>query len=115
MSTAIELKKRVDLAQSFAPKHSLECEKILNAKGLSQALEYCSDQGIAPPECSLTAISTNADKMRAIAARMLCETKWWKRRLKTQTIQAFENEQRINGKVTNYISDATLAYTKANK
>jgi len=70
--------------------------------------------GIEPPQCSLSAKSSNADVQRAKAARMLGESKWWSRRLKNKTIQNFEAKQREVGLVTNSVSDELLKYNKAN-
>lgn len=98
-----------------ALKHSIECDKIIQTNGLSGALDYCRTQGIEPPQCSLTAQSDNADMQRKKAERMLCETKWWERRLKNQAIQIFESEKISSGQVTNIVSDETLAHYKANK
>ena len=53
--------------------------------------------------------------LRAKASRMLSETKWWVKQLKNKAIQDFEQEQRCQGLVTNYISDELRAYHSANK
>lgn len=110
-----EIKKRVEEAQKNAITHSSTCHELIQSKGLKSAMEYCAAQGIEPPQCSLEAVSTNADKMRGLAVKMLSETKWWKRRLKNQACQAFEQEQRTNGSVTNFISRESLVHYRANK
>lgn len=115
MTTAVELKRRIEDTEKGAIEHSLVCGRIIDDKGLAAGLEYCQQQGIEPPQCSLTAESANADMLRVKAARMLSETKWWKRRLRNQASMQFELEQMKAGNVTNVISDASLAYYKANK
>lgn len=110
-----EIKVRVEEAQKEAVRHSITCYKLIQDKGLEAAIEYCKLQGIIPPQCSLISKTGHAEKMRATAARMLSETKWWKRRLKNQAWQKFETEQRVNGLVTDVISKESLVYYKANK
>jgi len=100
----------VEEAASHAEFFATNCSKIIAVQGLAEAMDYCSNQNIEPPQCSLIAQSKNADKMRAIATRMLCEVKWWKRRLKNKGAQDFEFEQIKNNKVTRFISDETLEY-----
>jgi len=111
----MEINKRVEEAIKKAITHSVECDKRIKNDGLHSAIEYCKMQGIEPPQCSLSAQSPNADKQRAIAERMLLETKWWKRRLKNKALQDFEQEQINLGNVTNYISDELSKYNKANR
>ena len=43
----------VSEAMSYAESHALKASSILNKKGLAEALEYCREQGIEPPQCSL--------------------------------------------------------------
>ncbi|EOB3575072.1 hypothetical protein ACHELY_004301 [Vibrio vulnificus] len=100
----------VSEAMSYAESHALKASSILNEKGLSEALEYCRQQGIDPPQCSFTAKSGNAENLRNKAKRMVTEVKWWSRRLERKAVQNFENLQRQNGKVTNIISDESLEY-----
>ena len=100
----------VSEAMSYAESHALKASSILNEKGLSEALEYCRQQGIDPPQCSLTAKSANAENLRNKAKRMVTEVKWWSRRLERKAVQNFENLQRQNGKVTNIISDESLEH-----
>ena len=84
--------------------------EIINDKGLSEALEYCSNQNINPPQCSLTAESKSAGMLRDKATRMLCDVKWWKRRLSNQGAQRFEHEKIQTGNVTQFLSDEALEY-----
>ena len=67
-----------------AQRHSNACIELLNNKRLADALEYCRNQGIDPPQCSLTAQSVNADRLRIIAMNMLANPQWWTKRLKIQ-------------------------------
>ncbi|MBN8087464.1 DUF3265 domain-containing protein [Vibrio vulnificus] len=99
-------------AMSYAESHALKASSILNEKGLAEALEYCRQQGIDPPQCSLTAKSANAENLRNKAKRMISEVKWWSRRLERKAVQNFEHIQRQNGKVTNIISDESLEYQR---
>jgi hypothetical protein len=108
-----EIKVLVKKAQEKAVSHSLHCEKVIADSGLVKAMEYAREQGIEPPQCSLTAESSNADKQRAKAARMLSESAWWARRLKKQAEQSYEEVQCDLGKVNNFISDEMLVYQKA--
>ena len=108
-----EIKKCVNKAQEKACMHSLHCENLITNFGLSKALEYAKTQGIKPPECSLTAQSTNADIQRSKAARMLSESKWWARRLKKQAEQSYVEARRELGEVDNFIPDEMYIYQKA--
>jgi hypothetical protein len=110
-----EINRRIHLATKNAIVHSVTCEKLIMNNDLKGAIAYCEQQNLEPPQCSLTAASPNAEKMRLIAARMLSETKWWTKRLKNQSIQQFEHELISKGFVTNGISDETLKYHLANK
>ena len=109
------LELMIKKAENEATFHARKCSEILEAEGLADALQYCSEQSIEPPQCSLTANSDNADRLRATATRMLSEVKWWKRRLKVQARQEFELEQMKQGKVTRYISDDSYEYWRAKK
>ena len=62
-------------------RHAGHCRELLDAGSLAAALEYCKAQRIDPPQCSLTAESANADKLRAIAKNMLIDPGWWSKRL----------------------------------
>ncbi len=105
-----ELELKIDEAESCAELHALKCSEILEADGLPEALEYCREQGIEPPQCSLTAQSMNADNLRVKAARMLSEEKWWKRRLGNQAGRKFEHEKILAGEVTSFISEESLEF-----
>ena len=102
-------------AKKKALHHSLQCEKLIVECGLKAAIEYAGEQGIEPPQCSLESQSTNADKMRATASRMLCETKWWARRLKNQSLRKSEVRNIKQGLVSDGVSDDLVKYHKANK
>lgn len=105
-----DLENAVSDKVKLATQHAINCVKLINESGLEPAIKYCKQQGIEPPQCSFTAQSANADKDRATASRMLGEVKWWARRLKNNAIGNYENDQRKQGKVTNYISDDLRAY-----
>ena len=110
-----DLKERIDEAEAKASEKAITCDELLRNKGLKEAIAYCNLQGVEPPQCSLTAQSANADRLREKAARMLSETTWWKRRLRNKAKQDFEFEQISKGKVTNVVSDASLRYDTANR
>ncbi|WP_434949785.1 hypothetical protein ACRWQL_00400 (plasmid) [Shewanella sp. HL-SH4] len=110
-----EIELRIKLATKKAITHSVVCEKFIIDGDLKGALDYCVKQGIDAPQCSLTAKSDNADKMRSIAEKMLSESKWWARRLKNQAMMQFEHEQIAQGLVTNCISEESFKHYQANK
>lgn len=64
-----------------APKHAAACIPLLDAGKLAEALAYCTDQRIDPPQCSLTAESPNAHKLRMKAMDHLSDEAWWRKRL----------------------------------
>lgn len=100
----------------LAERHAFNCKVLIESQGLSAALTYCSKQRIDPPQCSLTAKSENADKLRLLAANMLSDEAWWKKRLKRLGNQDFESLQIKSGKVTNIVSDVSLeSYLKKKK
>jgi len=105
----------IDSAQAHAEMHAKLCSDLIQKSGLAAALEYCQKQGIEPPQCSLTADSNNARMLRETAARMLGETKWWKRRLGNKAGRDFEYRQIMEGRVTNIISDESLEYYLSKK
>ncbi|MBJ7555407.1 hypothetical protein [Marinomonas spartinae] len=107
-----DVENAVKEAIKAAETHAGNCVKLINDKGLKAGIDYCTQQGIDPPQCSLTAVSKNADNQRAKASRMLCEVKWWSRRLKDHTIRNYENTLRSQGKVTKHLSNDLLAYHK---
>lgn len=104
------LKERIAAEKAKAESFAASCETLIASVGLAEAITFCQDKGIEPPQCSLTAQSLNADLMRMKAMRMLSETKWWSRRLEQKAVMDFENEQRRAGLVTHYVSDELLAY-----
>lgn len=64
-----------------ANKHAASCIKLLDAGNLAAALAYCAAQRVDPPQCSLTADSPNAHRLRAKAMEHLSDPKWWQKRL----------------------------------
>jgi len=64
-----------------APKHAAACIALLDAGQLAAALAYCTAQHVDPPQCSLTADSPNAQRLRTKAMNHLSEEGWWQKRL----------------------------------
>jgi hypothetical protein len=64
-----------------AIKHANSCITLLDAGNLEGALKYCAAQRVDPPQCSLTADSPNATRLRALAMEHLSDSKWWQKRL----------------------------------
>jgi len=64
-----------------APKHAAACIALLEAGKLAEALAYCADQRVDPPQCSLIAESPNAHKLRMKAMDHLSDEAWWRKRL----------------------------------
>lgn len=64
-----------------ASTHATACVTLLNAGNLAGALTYCATQGVEPPQCSLTAESPNAHKLRMLAMNHLTSEAWWRKRL----------------------------------
>lgn len=64
-----------------ANKHATACIAMLEAGELADALAYCAAQRVDPPQCSLTAESPNAQRLRAKAMEHLSDETWWRKRL----------------------------------
>jgi hypothetical protein len=64
-----------------ATKHATACVALLDAGKLAEALAYCAAQRVDPPQCSLTAESPNAHKLRIEAMDHLADEAWWRKRL----------------------------------
>lgn len=73
-----------------AVKHVAACVALLDADKLAEALEYCAAQRVEPPQCSLTAESPNAHKLRVKAMGHLSDEGWWRKRL---TVGARRDEE----------------------
>lgn len=115
MKTLADLENLIETYNDSVLSNVKKCGFLIKNKGLKEALDYCNKQGIDPPQCSLTAKSKNADKMRTIATRLLSDKKWWSKRLTKKALQDFELEQLKAGLVTNYISDVSWEYHKKHK
>lgn len=89
MSNKNKLKLFIEERVKQSEKHFKKCLFLIKKEMLKEAIEYCQDQGIKPPQCSLSYESEHANLMRETAKRMLTEEKWWKRRLKNQAIQEY--------------------------
>lgn len=109
------LETRVNAAVSFASSHANACKALSGGGDLKGAIEYCARQGIEPPQCSLTAQSENASRLREAAARKLSDPKWWKTSLETTAIRSYEAEQMALGDVRNHVSDGLAAYMQKSK
>lgn len=107
-----DVEKAVQEGVKEATKHAANCVRIINESGLAEALEYCKKQEIDPPQCSLTACTKNAENQRAKASRMICEVKWWSRRLKYQALQRYENNHRKKGEINIFENNDLSAYQK---
>lgn len=110
-----EIEKFIEASQQAAESHALNCTKLLTRNQLAEAIDYCKAQGIDPPQCSLTAESPNAQKLREKAKGMLSDESWWRKRLKTKALRDFEQNQIHAGKVIQGVSDAMLEYMTSNK
>lgn len=64
-----------------ASKHATACKVMLETGKLAEALAYCAAQRIVPPQCSLTAESPNAHRLRTKAMEHLSDEAWWRKRL----------------------------------
>lgn len=104
------LETRVAQAMASAHTHANNCHSLIAEGSLAAALEYCTREGIDPPQCSLTAQSENANKLRMVTKRKLSDFKWWEKALETKAIRGYEAEQRAQGNVRNYVSDGAAAY-----
>ncbi|MBY0242135.1 MAG: hypothetical protein K2X55_22770 [Burkholderiaceae bacterium] len=65
--------------------HTKACIAMLDAGKLSEALAYCAAQRVDPPQCSLTADSPNAHRLRVNAMEHLSDEAWWRKRLAIRT------------------------------
>lgn len=105
------LEARIDEAVSSAVIHAELCGSFITQNKLAEALDFCARANIDPPQCSLSAQSENASRLRASAAQKLSNPKWWKKALETAAIRGYEVEQMALGNVRNYISDGLAEYT----
>lgn len=64
-----------------AGNHADACIAMLDAGNLAETLAYCAAQRIDPPQCSLTADSPNAHRLRIKAMEHLSDESWWRKRL----------------------------------
>lgn len=71
------------MISDVATKHANSCIELLDSGKLEDALAYCSAQRVDPPQCSLTADSTNAHRLRVKAMEHLSNPIWWQKRLDT--------------------------------
>lgn len=105
------LEARISEATSSAMSHAELCGSFISQNKLAEALDFCARVKIAPPQCSLSAQSENASRLRASTALKLSDPKWWKKALETAAIRNYEAEQMALGNVRNYVSDGLAAYS----
>ena len=104
------LEKRVKLARANAAEYANHCKLLLANGDLAAALVYCSEASVVRPQCSVTAMTDNAEKLRAVARRKLADLSWWAKNLETEAIRRYELDQISQGRVINYVSDGLAAY-----
>lgn len=104
------LQSRVKEASAHAVVHAQHCEEFITNDNLPEVLTYCKGLSVEPPQFSLTANSTNGDRLRATAKRKLSDPKWWEKKLEEQAIRQYEAEQIAKGNVTQFVSDGLAAY-----
>ena len=109
------LEARVAQAALKAAAKADKCRDLLDKGSLAAAIEYCKSTGIDPPQCSLTAQSENAQRLRLGAERKLSDPMWWGKVLETEAIQNYEGEQMAKGNVRNYVSDGLATYMQKQK
>lgn len=105
----------IEESQKLAETHAIHCTALITSSQLHDAIEYCRSLGIDPPQCSLTAQSRNAVRLREKAKEMLSDAAWWKKRLKITALRGFEQTQINAGLVSHGISDQSYDHLKANK
>jgi hypothetical protein len=74
-------KKELAIMIEDARKYATACVAMLEAGKLPDALAYCAQQRVDPPQCSLTAESPNARRLRMKAMEHLSDEAWWRKRL----------------------------------
>lgn len=109
------LQAQVREAISTASSHAKNCSTLIADCNLAGALEYCKTKNLEPPQCSMTAISENASRLRAVAARKLSDPHWWEKALKTRAIRTYEANQIVRGNVLNFISDELAVHHEKHK
>jgi len=86
------------MSNDDATKHATACIALLDAGKLADALVYSAAQRVDPPQCSLTADSPNAHRMRVTAMNHLANDAWWRKRLtilaKRDVASAYMKQQR---------------------
>lgn len=109
------LETQVNEAVSSAFGHAIHCGELIQRNQLFEAIGYCKRQGVEPPQCSLTAQSENANRLRKGAARKLSDPNWWGKSLEVEAIRSYEAQQIVSGNVRNFVSDASLEYRRKHK
>jgi hypothetical protein len=114
MTLAI-LENKVEEARASAVKCAKRCEELISSSDLSAAIAVCKEFSIDAPQCSMTATSENAQRLRVAAARKMTDPNWWMKALEKQAIRSYDNQQRIEGKATDFVSDGAVAYHRKHK
>lgn len=109
------LERQVQEARANAVDYAERCGQLISASDLASAIALCGELLIDPPQCSLTAQSENAQRLRDAAARKLSDPKWWAKALETLAIRRYEHEQIALGNVTSFVSDGLAAYNAKHK
>ncbi len=104
------LERQVEEARANAVNYAERCEQFISGYDLAAAIAVCNELSIDPPQCSLTATTENAQRLRNAAARKLADPKWWEKALETKAIRRYEHGQLVQGNVTNFVSDGLAAY-----
>lgn len=104
------LERQVEKVRANAVNYAERCKQLVSGGDLAAAITMCNELSIDPPQCSLTATSENAQRLRNTAMRKLSDPKWWAKTLEMQAIRRYEHEQIVQGKVTNFVSDGLAAY-----
>jgi hypothetical protein len=109
------LEALVEEARAKAVQYASRCAHLVIKGDLVTALEVCKEASIDHPQCSLTATSENAKRLRDAAGRKMSDPAWWKKSLESSAARAYEGEQIAQGKVTNFVSDGLAAYHAKHK
>ena len=113
--TLATLETKVEETRANAVKCAKRCEELISSIDLTAAIAVCKEFSIDAPQYSMTASSENAQRLRVAAARKLSDPNWWIKALEKQAIRSYDNQQRIEGKATGFVSDGAVAYHSKHK
>lgn len=74
---------KVTEACAKAGEYTARCQQFIASQDLAAALAFCNSVSVTPPQCSLTAKSDNAEKLRSSAKRKLSDPIGWGKSLET--------------------------------